>query len=887
MPCGIRKDRNVNTNELREKYLKYFQRKGHALFPSDTLVPDDPTVLFTSAGMNQFKPYFLGEKKDVSRAASCQKCFRTGDLEEVGRTPFHHTFFEMLGNFSFGDYFKREAIAYAWEFLTAELEMSSEDLWVSVYRDDEAAYRIWVDEIGFPEHKIVRLDEDKNFWPANAPSAGPDGPCGPCSEIFYDKGADAGCRKKECGPACDCGRFVEIWNLVFTEFNRCGENDLRPLPQKNIDTGMGLERMASVLQKKDSNFEIDIFAPLISHTEAQLGVSRRESESTLRAVRLIADHARAAAFSICDGVYPSNEERGYVVRKVIRKAVWSAYLLGKKEPFLCTFIDPLVATMAGAYPELKEKSEILRKVIRTEEEKFFETLEEGNEQFTQIAERKKAQGSSEIEAEEVFRLYDTYGFPLELSELMAAGYGLTVDRPGFMRLLSRQREQSRKKSMFQESIFTQDREFSAPSVFRGYEALTLSGRISHVFTAGAEQERPLRQGEEGLVILPQTPFYPEGGGQCSDQGRITTGEGEFLVEAVYKAKETIIHKGRVVQGTIAPADSQARVDPERRAALSRAHTATHILQSVLRKVLGDHVVQQGSYVDADRFRFDFTHFAGLSYDQLQRIEAEVNRRILRADPVRKEIMDFSEAKRRGALAFFKEKYSDSVRMVSVGEFSRELCGGTHLDTTAQVGSCALLSESSISSGIRRIEAATGWKAYEHFRQNRQGLAEIAVRLKTVPAQVPEAIEKLQSELKKAQDLSAAREKELMQARIDTVRAETEPSSGIRFLAHVMENPDRTALFNAADALKESIGSVFLFLYAPSQKKPLFLCTATDDLLNAGLSMRDFLQKTRAELQLKGGGNDRIVQGVVGASGEGYIEKVRAQMKRFLTRKEGV
>jgi len=478
----------LKTDQLRKKYLDFFVSKGHVLFRSDTLVPDDPTVLFTSAGMNQFKPYFLGDKKDIRRATSCQKCLRTDDLEEVGRTPFHHTFFEMLGNFSFGDYFKKETIEWAWDFLLKELDMKEKDLWVSVYKDDDEAYKIWKDHIGVPGDKIVKLGEKDNFWPANAPTLGPNGPCGPCSEIFFDRGKDAGCGKKNCDPGCDCDRFSEVWNLVFTQFNRVGQNKLDPLPQKNIDTGMGLERMAAVLQGKYSNFEIDILAPVVKEVRKLLNVDTKDPKAT-SLIHAIVDHARAATFAIADGVYPSNEERGYVIRKIIRKAIWAAHLLGRKKPFLYELPYVYAESMKEPYAELKEKEGVIAKVIHAEEEKFLSTLKDGENQFSIIVEGLKEDKKDTVSASDLFRLYDTYGFPLELSKEIAKDHNLGVDESGFEKLLIQQQERSRKKSMFGEDIFkTEELKLKAATEFVGYHVLESESQIVHLIREGKEFE---------------------------------------------------------------------------------------------------------------------------------------------------------------------------------------------------------------------------------------------------------------------------------------------------------------------------------------------------------------------------------------------------------------
>ncbi|MCK5493946.1 MAG: alanine--tRNA ligase, partial [Candidatus Omnitrophica bacterium] len=705
----------MRTNEIRKKYIDFFKNKGHVLFSSDTLVPQDPSVLFVSAGMNQFKPYFLGEKKDVSRAVSCQKCLRTGDLERVGKTAYHHTFFEMLGNFSFGDYFKKEAIEFAWEFLLKELNLNIDDLWVSVYKEDEEAYLIWKDYIGVDKNKIVRLGEKSNFWPANAPSSGPNGPCGPCSEIFFDQGKNIGCLRKECDPDCSCGRFVEIWNLVFTQYNRVDVNKLEPLPQKNIDTGMGLERIACVLQNKKTNFEIDIFKPVVDFAKDLLqGKNKsfdidktleKDNEKINCMINAIVDHIRAAIFCIADGVYPSNEGRGYVVRKVIRRALWRAHLLGRKTPFLYQFTDLYSELMEGVYPfdeysDIKIKKEIISKVIKAEEERFLLTLREGEDYFLMELEKIKRNKEDVVGASELFRLYDTYGFPLELSKDIADKHMVKVDEKGFKNLLKEQQSRSRKKSMFDENIFKGgDTSFEGVTEFVGYDRCDSESVILRVIFLDKEdnsiqKDREfLSDNDKGLIVLDKTPFYPEGGGQLSDKGTIETNNGKFMVEETLRINQSIVHKGKVIEGKIYCKDKvSVKIDFERRNALMRAHTSTHILQSALRKVLGDHVTQQGSFVDEDRMRFDFTHFNSLSKEEVGKIENMVNLLILKGDSVNKEVLSLEQAKEKGALAFFKDKYKDKVRVVFIGDYSKELCGGMHIDNTCQIGSFTIISE---------------------------------------------------------------------------------------------------------------------------------------------------------------------------------------------------
>ena len=864
----------MKTDTLRKKYLNFFEKKDHILFRSDTLVPDDETLLFTSAGMNQFKPYFLGEKKDIKRATSCQKCFRTGDLDEVGKTPFHHTFFEMLGNFSFGDYFKKEAIELAWEFMLKEVNLKEQDLWVSVYKDDDEAYNIWKDHIGVPAKRIVKLGEKENFWPANAPTLGPNGVCGPCSEIFFDRGVDKGCGKKDCEPGCDCDRFVEVWNLVFTQFNRVGKNKLEPLPQKNIDTGMGLERMAAVLQGKYSNFEIDILAPAVDEVRKIL----KNKDTTPRVVEIIhsiVDHARAAVFSISDGIYPSNEERGYVIRKVIRKALWGAHLLGQKSSFLYKLVPLYAKLMSDPYPELREKQDVITKVIKTEEEKFLSTLKDGQQQLKVIIEGLKKSKKDKIQADDLFKLYDTYGFPLELSKDIASASNMAVDEKGFNELLKKQQEQSRKKSMFDDSIFkAENLQLTEISEFVGYHCLETQSKIVHLIKDGKEAKK-IEKGDKALVVLDKTPFYFESGGQLTDHGLIDTKDGQFVVEAVSKIGDTIVHKGKVTEGTISKGKASPIVDETRRRALRRAHTATHLLQSALRKVLGEHVVQQGSLVDEDRLRFDFAHFEGLTSKQIQDVESLVNEYILESIPVDKATVSFDEAKKQGALAFFKDKYKDDVRVVSVGEHSKELCGGTHVDNTAEIGLFAITSESSISSGVRRIEAVVGTKSYEaiaKLKKDKESFLEIAKADDMV-----EAAKRLLKNIKEKDDQISNLAKQLSEYKSADLGDSIKEINKVQVL--IADEPGKSAqdLVLVCDKLKEQNKSLFIVLTSESS----FVCAVTDDLSKKGITAKNFCDKNGKDLSFRGGGRDSLVRGSIQDKNKASLENIENSIKAYL------
>jgi len=851
----------LKTDKLREIFLDFFKSKKHIVFPSDTLIPNDKSLLFTSAGMNQFKPYFLGEKKDILRATSCQKCLRTGDLGEVGKTPYHHTFFEMLGNFSFGDYFKKEAIEFAWEFLTKKLNMKENDLWVSAYKEDSEAFKIWKNHIGVSESKLVKLGQDSNFWPANAPLKGPNGPCGPCSEIFFDRGKNIGCKTKNCNPDCSCSRFVEVWNLVFTQFNRVGKNSLERLSQRNIDTGMGLERMVSVLQNKGSNFEIDILWPVVKLAGEILGVKSIDFENQ-DLINAIVDHSRAVTFSIADGIYPSNEERGYVIRKIIRKASWGAHLLGKREPFISELVTVFSELMGKFYPEIIEKKDIIVKVIKAEEERFLSTLKDGKTsilaEIKVLAKKKK----DIIEAEVLFRLHDTYGFPLELCKDIAQKNNMKVDEDGFKVLLEKQQKRSRKKSMFDESIFNKtDFDIKEKSEFIGYDRLEENVKIERIFS-NREEAKAIDSGSQALVILDKTPFYPESGGQLADKGIIKSKHGQFLVEEVFKINEAILHKGRVVEGKIKKSDKVlASVNVERRKSLARAHTATHLLQSALRDMLGEHISQQGSLVDEDRLRFDFTHFKALSDNELEKIEAQVNKNILDAEDVCKEKILYDKAKSQGALAFFKDKYDKKVRVVSVSDYSKELCGGTHLDNTSEVGLFTIVLESSISSGTRRIEALVGKKAYYYWKEKNTKETE-ALRNTTKELNF---FDKKNKELE--QELVVLRKtKELKKAKKGNL------------LIFDLSPFSPSSLLYAIDSLRKEGEDAFIFLISSFEGKNIFTCSSPQN--SQQITAKKFVSQFKDELFLKGGGRENLIQGVIVKKEDKLIEKTENCFKRI-------
>ena len=724
----------MHADELREKFIRFFVERGHVERPGDSLVPtDDPTLLFTGAGMNQFKEMFLGRGRlSFRRAVTAQKCLRTGDIDNVGRTAGHHTFFEMLGNFSFGDYFKREAIRWAWEFMTRELAVDAGKLAVSVYEGDDEAYAIWKDEVGVPAERIYRYGAHDNFWPADAPALGPNGPCGPCSEIFVDQGKELGCGKPDCGPSCDCGRYVEVWNLVFTQFDRKDGGVLEALPNKNIDTGMGLERMVAVLQGKPNNFETELFMPLLDEIARTSGKPYRRQDETGPRMRRIADHARAVTFCIADGVLAGNEGRGYVERKLIRIATNDGLQLGIDKPFLYRLVPIVSEIMGRAYPEVKQRREYIARVVKAEEEKFLQTLSSGLRALRQLEKDYGERRKSVLSGTDLFRLFDTYGLPPEVTHRSTdlAVNERTLEE--FEAEMARQRELARAGSRMAGDIFVsgalgQIRERIPATDFLGYETTEAEGTVLAVAADEMLMEEVGHDPERKLtVVLDRSPFYGEQGGQVGERGKLTGPDLEFVVEDSQISEGHILHLGRLVKGTLRTGMTVlAAVDRGRRDDVRRNHTATHLLHAALAEVLGKHAEQSGSLVAPDYFRFDFTHFEALTDEQVEKLEEIVNEKIRQDVELQTEETEAAEAVKSGAKALFGEKYGDLVRVVSVGPFSRELCGGTHCARTGQIGVFRITAEESVASGTRRITGLTGRYALARWRQQEGQLGELS------------------------------------------------------------------------------------------------------------------------------------------------------------------
>ena len=838
--------------ELRSAFLDFFAERGHTIVDSSPLVPgNDPTLLFTNAGMVQFKDVFLGrEKRPYTRAVSSQRCVRAGgkhnDLENVGYTARHHTFFEMLGNFSFGDYFKREAIGYAWELLTQVLGLPPEKLWVTVYTDDEDAARIWLDELGVDPARFSRCGEKDNFW-----SMGETGPCGPCSEIFYDHGPEVPGGPPG-SPDEDGDRYVEIWNLVFMQYDRDAAGALKPLPRPSVDTGMGLERLAAVMQGVHSNYDIDLFQALIRAAAEVTGYRDLQAKS----LRVVADHIRSAAFLVVDGVTPGNEGRGYVQRRIIRRAIRHGYQLGCTEPFFYKLVAPLVAEMGQAYPELSAKQAHVEQVLRTEEERFADTLDQGLKIFEDIV----ADLDGEVlPGEAVFRLYDTYGFPADLTADIARERGLTVDLSGFEREMAKQKERARAASQFggtsELSI-----ELEGETDFTGYEDIVDEGTVVALYRDGEESDR-LAPGESGLVVLDVTPFYAEAGGQVGDQGDLATDAGaRFSVEDTQKYGDGIIcHIGRMRDGELQVGDRvSARVDGERRRDTALHHSATHLLHAALREVLGDHVHQRGSLVEPERLRFDFTHFEPLTQQQLQCIERLVNRQVRENHTVETRIMDLDDAKASGAVALFGEKYGEQVRVLRMGDFSTELCGGTHVRAVGDIGLFKVTAESGISSGVRRIEAVAGERALDWIRDEEARLARIAALVKGAAtdadervAQLVERSRKLEKELEQLKaKLASSAGSDLMDKAVEV--------DGVKVLAAKLDGADPKSLRDTMDQLKNKVGSGVVLLATESDGKVNLIAGVTKDLTDR-FKAGDLVKAAAEKVGGRGGGRPDMAQ----------------------------
>lgn len=866
----------MKSKEIRQAFLDYFAGLEHEIVPSSSLVPvNDSTLLFTNAGMVQFKDVFLGlESRKYKRAASTQRCVRAGgkhnDLENVGYTARHHTFFEMLGNFSFGDYFKREAIQYAWTFLTEHLGLPPERLWVTVYEEDREAEDIWLKEIQVDPARFSRMGEEDNFW-----AMGDTGPCGPCSEIFYDHGEDVPGGPPG-SPDEDGDRYIEVWNLVFMQYNRAADGTMNPLPKPSVDTGMGLERVAAILQGVHSNYDTDLFIPLIEEAANITGVQDKNQTS----LKVIADHIRSSAFLITDGVIPSNEGRGYVLRRIIRRAIRHGHHLGMRDIFFFRLVEPLAAVMGEAFPELREARSRVEETLRNEEEQFSRTLENGMAILEQAITELEGE---QIPGETVFRLYDTYGFPTDLTADIARERGLTLDMDGFEKAMEAQRARARSASRFDASE-TLELDLKGETAFVGYDQLSNEGRIQALLRDGSTVDE-LEAGETGIVVLDTTAFYAESGGQVGDTGQLVNESSAFHVEDTVKQGNLFLHRGTLRLGRLRQGDRvKAQVDSATRHATMLNHSATHLMHSALRKVLGGHVMQKGSLVHPEYLRFDFSHNKPLTRAELDEIERLVNEQILANAPVQKRTMSMEEAKRRGALAFFGEKYGDKVRVVSMGtgngdeEFSIELCGGTHVDRTGDIGLFRITQETGIAAGVRRIEAVTGRAALARVKEDESRLRAIAEHLKSTPEHLEERVEQLVQEHRRLEKEVGRLKGKLANSAGEDLSARAETVKGVKVLTASLEGLDSKALRETTDQLKNKLGSAVVVLGSPGEEKVNLVAGVTKDLTDR-IKAGDLVNMVAGQVGGRGGGRPDMA--MAGGNRPGALEDALKTVKPYV------
>jgi len=849
----------VTSDEIREVFLSFFEQRGHRVIPSSSLIPHkDTSLLLTTAGMVQVRPYFLGlQKPPRPRLASCQKCFRTTDIDSVGNSK-HLTLFEMLGNFSVGDYFKEEAISWAWEFVIEYLKLPGERLWISVYLDDDDAFACWR-QVGVPAERILRFGEEDNFWGPTGDS----GPCGPCSEIHYDHGEEFGCGRPECKPNCECGRFSEIWNLVFTQYNQTTDGKRIPLPKPNIDTGMGLERTVAAVQGKSSCYETDLFLPLIERVTQLAGKSYGEEKDIDRAIRIVVEHSRGIAFLIADGVLPSNEGRGYVLRRILRRASLFGRRLGLDKPFLSEITTATVSRMNQVYPELIVNRAMIDQITKAEEEKFIDTLETGLTLVEELIEETMSRGERSLPSEQVFRLYDTHGFPAELTAEIAGVRGLSVDLTGFEAEMQKQQEKARAGQKF-----VSDRGFGKEEVkvtrmeFIGYGETTSQSKLLELRVEG-QPVKTASRGDEVDIILDKTPFYGEMGGQVGDTGKISSQRGEVAITSTARSpSDVIIHHGKVIKGSISTGDEvEAKVDVDRRLDIARNHTATHLLQYALREILGVHVYQRGSLVEPEGFRFDFSHLATVSESQLSEIQSLVNEKIRQNLPVKSSLVPYDEAIAEGAIALFEEKYGETVRVVEIGEpaLSTELCGGTHVKSTGEVGFFIMMSEASIGTGLHRIEAVTGRTAEAVAERNSATLKSIARELKTMPDEVHDKVGVLVNELESQHKHSLWLERELSRKITESLIEQVKQVGGVTFLSARVPPLTKSVLREMGDILRGKLKSAVIVLATVYNNNPSFLAMVTPDLVARGFHANDIIEKVAKVAGGSGGGKAEMAQ----------------------------
>ncbi len=853
--------KEYGVNELRRMFLDFFESKGHLKMKSFSLVPhNDKSLLLINSGMAPLKPYFTGaEIPPRRRVTTCQKCIRTGDIENVGKTARHGTFFEMLGNFSFGDYFKDEAIHWSWEFLTEVIGLDPNRLYPSVYLEDDEAFNIWNKEIGIPADRIFKFGKEDNFWEHGA------GPCGPCSEIYYDRGEKYGCGKPGCTVGCDCDRYMEIWNNVFTQFDNDGNNNYTELAQKNIDTGMGLERLASVVQDVDSIFDVDTVRALRDKVCEMAHCKYHESDEKDVSIRLITDHIRSATFMISDGIMPTNEGRGYVLRRLIRRAARHGRLLGIEGKFLAKLSETVIEGSKDGYPELEEKRDFIVKVLSQEEDKFNKTIDQGLGILAQMEEDMKAAGTQTLSGADAFKLYDTYGFPMDLTKEILEEKGYGIDEDGFKACMEEQRTKARTARevtnyMGADATVYDEIDAAVTSEFVGYDHLTDQSKVT-VLTTDTDIVEALTDGQMGTIFVEKTPFYATMGGQEGDKGEITLGDAVFQVEDTIKLLGGKIgHVGRMTKGMIKTGDVVTlSVHAADRADTCKNHSATHLLQKALKTVLGSHVEQKGSLVTPDRLRFDFAHFQPMTAEEIAEVEALVNKEIRAALPVTTDVMNIEEAKKSGAMALFDEKYSENVRVVSMGDFSKELCGGTHVANTSEILAFKILSESGIAAGVRRIEALTGDAVFAYYKEQEAQLANAAKLLKTKPEAVGEKIEHLYAEIKALQSENEALKSKAAKDALGDVMNQVQEINGVKLLAARVDDVDMNGLRDLGDQLKEKLGDGVVVLASVKDGKVSLMATATDEAQKKGAHAGNLIKAIAAIVGGGGGGRPGMAQ----------------------------
>lgn len=873
-------------NELRKMYLDFFESKGHLVMPSFSLIPqNDNSLLLINAGMAPLKPYFTGQEiPPRRRVTTCQKCIRTGDIENVGKTARHGTFFEMLGNFSFGDYFKHEAIAWSWEFLTKVLEIPEERLYPSVYLEDDEAYDIWNKEIGIAPERIFRFGKEDNFWEHGA------GPCGPCSEIYFDRGEKYGCGKPDCTVGCDCDRYIEVWNNVFTQFESDGNGNYTELENKNIDTGMGLERLAIIMQDVDSIFDIDTIKAIRDRVCEIAGVVYREDEKRDISIRIITEHIRSVTFMVSDGITPSNEGRGYVLRKLLRRAARHGRLLGIKGEFLAELSKTVIAESHTGYPELADRKDYILKLITVEEQNFNKTIDQGLSILNEMMKELEKSGEKVLSGENTFKLYDTYGFPMDLTIEILGEKGFSVDEKGFQGAMENQRETARAARettnyMGADVTIYQSIDASVESVFVGYDRLTHESEITVLTTKDAIVEE-LTEGDEGTILVAETPMYATMGGQVADTGVIETEHGKFLVEDVIKLQGTKIgHVGRVTEGAIRTGERAVlTVDKERRDLTANNHSATHLMQKALRLVLGNHVEQKGSLVDKDRLRFDFTHFSPMTQEEIAKVEEIVNKEIHAGLSVVTKEMSIEDAKKTGAMALFGEKYGEVVRVVQMGDFSSELCGGTHVDNTRSISAFKIVSEGGIAAGVRRIEALTGTALLNYYSDMEREFQNTAKVLKVNPADVKSKVVSLQEELKALQ-----KENDKLKARIAKEAAggvtdEAEEVKGIKVLVKQLTDIDMNGMRELGDETKSKLGEAYLVFACEANGKANLIAMATPGAVEKGAHAGNLIKEVAAIVGGGGGGRPNMAQ--AGGKNPAAISEALANAKEVISKQLG-